>query len=196
MLKFKYSLRKSTVKRRFLILLGAVIVLTGCQGKTNVEEADGEPAETDLTIDADYDASGFDGVGAKTDLTIDSSYSGSDTSFVVEDYNFEAVEEIFIYINAGTASGKSYLVTREDEEYFNDILNMFWNSDNSFSATESGYDDYDYNYYVSLKCTDEAEDITIFVFDVTLIRINGIFYRCTVDLDYDPVINLRAFCLD
>ena len=163
------------MKKRILLLLCVIFTLTGCHGNSNTE----------------YEYA--DGESAKTDLTIDSSYSNLDTSFVMEDYNLDAVEEIFIYINASTASGKSYLVTREDTEYFNDIINLFWNSDNSLSVTESGYDDYGYNWYVMLKCADEADNITIFVFEPTLIRVNGIFYRGTIDLDYDPVRNLRAF---
>lgn len=163
------------MKKRILLLLCVIFTLTGCHGKSNTE----------------YEYA--DGESAKTDLTIDSSYSNLDTSFVMEDYNLDAVEEIFIYINASTASGKSYLVTREDTEYFNEIINLFWNSDNSLSVTESGYDDYGYNWYVMLKCADEADNITIFVFEPTLLRINGIFYRGTVDLDYDPVRNLKAF---
>lgn len=162
-----------------------------CGSQILVFETDAEKCKNLIAVIQQKTENVFmDGKSVKTELSLDSSDSGLNTPVTLEEYSPDTVEEIFVYINAGNKSETSYTVLKDNTESFNNILKMFWNSNHTFSATESGYDKYGYNFYITLKCADETDNLTIFVFDTSVIRINGVFYRSAEALDFAPVNDL------
>lgn len=111
----------------------------------------------------------------KTVLDSNSKVLDKDISFsdYIKGYNFNSVEEVQVYINAGTAAGTTITInTEDDSEIIQEIINMHF-MDRTFSAEKNGYDNKKYNYSLRFINPDTDDDFLVFIFDSDSISFEG-----------------------
>ena len=117
----------------------------------------------------------------------------TDTSFenvdVISAFDTERYDKINVYINAGTATGISFTVLKENQTIFNDLLSMVLSNDYQYMVADNIRVDMEYAF--SLTLLDSATDlsVTFFVFGDDTIRLDGQFMKISPSLDFSAVNN-------
>lgn len=135
---------------------------------------------------------GMDDDYYKTVLDSNSKVLDKDISFsdYIKGYNFNSVEEVQVYINAGTAAGTTITINKEDDsELIQEIINMHFIG-RTFSAEKNGYDNKKYNYSLRFINPDTDDDFLVFIFDSDSILFEGEQYTSDTEFSGEVIANL------
>ena len=174
-------------KKNILLVLILVTMLTGCASYARNE--DNELVKDEINSLATENLEVLDVTESNNNpLCIDSSITSSNRTieeklFVLENYRIDEVDEIFVYINAGTAQGLNYTISKEDyEKTVKDVASIVFNDYVEYKSGPFSYGAKEYDFYIVFKDYDTNEEVTIFVFDTEKICYEGTFFYASQEL--------------
>lgn len=92
-------------------------------------------------------------------------------------YNPDDVDEVKIYLNAGTTHGMIFNLNSDTDK---DMINQLWNdcfADKTFTIEKNGYDTRQYSYYLQFHNQSKNEDFIVFIQDDDAIMFEGVAYE-------------------
>lgn len=176
----------SKLKRHKLSLFIRIATITACLFITvaifflNVIKRSGNNIEEgDIVNDSEY---------LLDSDVVNSGMPRKDIEDLINNFHQETIDEAFIFINAGTASGMAVKVTSdEDATHLTSLTSMVFNNEVVYTAAPSYYDSRGYSFYITYTDKKRHENYTAFVFDNETIRFDGLFLKASKPLDYDAV---------
>ena len=130
---------------------------------------------------------------AKSNYILDSSIkkTGQSDAEIVQflnEYDASQIDNAFVFINSGTAAGKTFNISAEDNRaLFSDLVFFAFNPAANYYTTIKDYKNEDYAFYITYSCEKGSDNLTIFVFDDSTIRYNGQFLTLSKSLDYTVI---------
>ena len=159
-----------------------------------------EEFEAEILKELEEDAKGSGRILNKAALLLDSDAEGSDKPNeeivrFINEYDPGIIDEAFIYINTGTASGTVGNVTKKGSSEPLTLASMIFNNGIVYTETERDYLSKDYSFYITFTDHETSGSFTVFVFDDETIKYGGVFLEASSPLDFTEVNSLISNAL-